>query len=137
MEWQGVLISLAVSAGAALASWGLGLLTALIKGKIGNETAQKYLGGAVTIIDNAVKATYQTYVQALKEEDKFDKDAQLAALEKAKYAVLSQMSGDMKTYIASAFGDLDKWLETKIESRLYELKNGGTGSAAAETETAA
>ena len=83
MEWQGVLISLAVSAGAALVSWGLGLLTALIKGKIGNETAQKYLGGAVTIIDNAVKATYQTYVQALKEEDKFDKDAQLAALEKA------------------------------------------------------
>ena len=137
MEWQGVLISLAVSAGAALVSWGLGLLTALIKGKIGNETAQKYLGGAVTIIDNAVKATYQTYVQALKEEDKFDKDAQLAALEKAKYAVLSQMSGDMKTYIPSAFGDLDKWLETKIESRLYELKNGGAGSEAAGTETAA
>ena len=114
---------IAVTAATALISWGLTLLTALVKGKIGDETAARYLTGAIGIVDGAVKATYQTYVQALKESGDFDKEAQLAALEKAKYAALAQLSEDAKEYIRALYGDLDKWLETQIESRLYELKN--------------
>ena len=83
MDWQSIVVPVAVAAATALVSWGLTLLTALIKGKIGNETLARYLSGAVGIVDNAVKATYQTYVQSLKEAGEFDKDAQLAALEKA------------------------------------------------------
>ena len=116
MDWQSIVVPIAVTAATALISWGLTLLTALVKGKIGDETAAKYLNGAI-------KATYQTYVQALKESGDFDKEAQLAALEKAKYAALAQLSEDAKEYIRALYGDLDKWLETQIESRLYELKN--------------
>lgn len=123
MDWQSIVVPIAVTAATALISWGLTLLTALVKGKIGDETAAKYLNGAIGIVDGAVKATYQTYVQALKESGDFDKEAQLAALEKAKYAVLAQLSEDAKEYIRALYGDLDKWLETQIESRLYELKN--------------
>lgn len=123
MDWQSIVVPIAVTAATALISWGLTLLTALVKGKIGDETAAKYLTGAIGIVDGAVKATYQTYVQALKESGDFDKEAQLAALEKAKYAALAQLSEDAKEYIRALYGDLDKWLETQIESRLYELKN--------------
>ena len=123
MDWQSIVVPIAVTAATALISWGLTLLTALVKGKIGDETAAKYLNGAIGIVDGAVKATYQTYVQALKESGDFDKEAQLAALEKAKYAALAQLSEDAKEYIRALYGDLDKWLETQIESRLYELKN--------------
>ena len=123
MDWQSTVVPIAVTAATALISWGLTLLTALVKGKIGDETAAKYLNGAIGIVDGAVKATYQTYVQALKESGDFDKEAQLAALEKAKYAALAQLSEDAKEYIRALYGDLDKWLETQIESRLYELKN--------------
>lgn len=132
MDWQSIVVPVAVAAATALVSWGLTLLTALIKGKIGNETLARYLSGAVGIVDNAVKATYQTYVQSLKEAGEFDKDAQLAALEKAKYAALAQLSEDAKEYIRQLYGDVDKWLETQIESRLYELKNGAQTPAAAE-----
>ena len=123
MDWQSIVVPIAVTAATALISWGLTLLTALVKGKIGDETAAKYLNGAIGIVDGAVKATYQTYVQALKESGDFEKEAQLAALEKAKYAALAQLSEDAKEYIRALYGDLDKWLETQIESRLYELKN--------------
>lgn len=123
MDWQSIVVPIAVTAATALISWGLTLLTALVKGKIGDETAAKHLNGAIGIVDGAVKATYQTYVQALKESGDFDKEAQLAALEKAKYAALAQLSEDAKEYIRALYGDLDKWLETQIESRLYELKN--------------
>lgn len=123
MDWQSIVVPIAVTAATALISWGLTLLTALVNGKIGDETAAKYLNGAIGIVDGAVKATYQTYVQALKESVDFDKEAQLAALEKAKYAALAQLSEDAKEYIRALYGDLDKWLETQIESRLYELKN--------------
>ena len=123
MDWQSIVVPIAVTAATALISWGLTLLTALVKGKIGDETAAKYLNGAIGIVDGAVKAPYQTYVQALKESGDFDKEAQLAALEKAKYAALAQLSEDAKEYIRALYGDLDKWLETQIESRLYELKN--------------
>ena len=123
MDWQSIVVPIAVTAATALISWGLALLTALIKGKIGNEKVVQYLNGAIGIVDGAVKATYQTYVQALKESGDFDKEAQLAALEKAKYAALAQLSEDAKEYIRALYGDLDKWLETQIESRLYELKN--------------
>ncbi len=123
MDWQSIVVPIAVTAATALISWGLTLLTALVKGKIGDETAARYLTGAIGIVDGAVKATYQTYVQALKESGDFDKEAQLAALEKAKYAALAQLSEDAKEYIRALYGDLDKWLETQIESRLYELKN--------------
>lgn len=134
MDWTSIVVPVAVAAATALVSWGLTLLTALIKSKVKNETAQQYLTDALDIVNNSVKATYQTYVQALKETGSFDKDAQLAALEKAKYSILSQLSEGAKDYIAGAFGDVNKWIETKIESCLYDLKNTGasqtTGAAA-------
>ena len=99
MDWQSIVVPIAVTAATALISWGLALLTALIKGKIGNEKVVQYLNGAIGIVDGAVKATYQTYVQALKESGSFDREAQLAALEKAKYAALAQLSEDAKAYI--------------------------------------
>lgn len=129
MDWQSIVVPVAVAAATALISWGLTLLTALIKSKLGDDALARYLSEAVGIVDNAVKATYQTYVQALKEAGSFDKDAQLAALEKAKYAALSQLSAEVKEYIASAYGDIDKWLEMQIEGRLYELKQGAAAAA--------
>lgn len=134
MDWQSIVVPIAVAAGTGLVSWGVALLTALIKSKVGNETLSRYLTEAVGIVNNAVKATYQTYVQSLKAAGTFDKEAQTAALEKAKYAALSQLSEDAREYIRSMYGDLDKWLETQIESSLYDMKNTGasqtTGAAA-------
>ncbi len=122
MDWQSVVIPIAVTAATALISWALSLLTAVIKNKVKNETAAQYLNEALDIVDDAVKSTYQTYVQSLKEQGTFDKDAQIAALQKAKCTILSHLSGEAQDYVKQLFGDLNGWIETQIESKLYELK---------------
>lgn len=66
---------------------------------------------------------FQTYFDALKKEGRFDKDSQLAALNKAKEMALGQMTEDVKTFINKSYGDLDSWLNTQIEATIDTLKN--------------
>lgn len=72
---------------------------------------------------DAVKCVFQTYVEALKKEGSFNKDAQLIALNKAKDIVLAQLSDDIKDYIDKNFGDIDTWINTQIEASINTLKN--------------
>lgn len=110
-----VIIPLITLLGSKLIKW--------ISGKIDNEKTSKYLTEATTIVLDAVKCVFQTYVEALKKEGSFNKDAQLIALNKAKEIVLNQLSNDVKEYIKSNFGDIDTWLTTQIEASINTLKN--------------
>lgn len=69
---------------------------------------------------------FQTYVEALKKEGSFNKNAQLIALNKAKDIVLAQLSDDIKDYINKNFGDVDTWINTQIEASINTLKNVST-----------
>ena len=97
-----------------------------ISSKIDNEKTEKYVTEATEIILNAVKCVFQTYVEALKKEGSFDKDAQLIALNKAKDIVLAQLSDDIKDYINKNFGDVDTWINTQIEASINTLKNASS-----------
>lgn len=93
-----------------------------ISGKIDSERAEKLLTEATTIVLDAVKCVFQTYVEALKKEGSFNRDAQLTALNKAKDIVLAQLSDDIKDYIKTRFGDVDFWVTTQIEASIGTLK---------------
>ena len=94
-----------------------------ISSKIDNEKTEKYITEATTIVLDAVKCVFQIYVEALKKEGNFGKDAQLIALNKAKDIVLTQLSEDIKDYINKNFGDVDTWINTQIEASINTLKN--------------
>lgn len=98
-------------------------LVQLINSKIKNNKAANYLSTATTIIINAVRSVFQTYVEALKKEDKFDEASQKLALLKARDIALNQMTDDVKNYITSTYGDLETWITTQIESTINILKN--------------
>ena len=98
-------------------------LVQLINSKINNNKAANFLSTATTIIINAVRSVFQTYVEALKKEDKFDEASQKLALLKARDIALNQMTDDVKNYIASTYGDLDTWINTNIEATINILKN--------------
>lgn len=98
-------------------------LVQLINSKIKNNKAANFLSTATTIIINAVRSVFQTYVEALKKEDKFDEASQKLALLKARDIALNQMTDDVKNYITSTYGDLDTWITTQIESTINILKN--------------
>lgn len=98
-------------------------LVQLINSKINNNKAANFLSTATTIVINAVRSVFQTYVEALKKEDKFDEASQKLALLKARDIALNQMTDDVKNYITSTYGDLDTWINTNIEATINILKN--------------
>ena len=97
-------------------------LIKLINSKIKNQEASKLLSDATSIVLNAVRTVTQTYVDTLKANGSFNKDAQLVALNKAKDIALSQMSTDVKDFINANFGDVQLWITNQIEASINLLK---------------
>ena len=98
-------------------------LIQFINSKIKNNKAADLLTTATTIVINAVRSVFQTYVEALKKEGSFNKDAQIIALNKAKDIALTQMTDEVKDYLVTTDGSLDTWLDTNIEATINILKN--------------
>lgn len=87
-----------------------------------NSKASKYINEATDAITTAVTAVSQTYVDALKKDNAFTKQAQLEALNRAKDTAISIMSEEAKEFIANAYGDLTTYLTAKIEENVRQQK---------------
>ena len=98
-------------------------LMAFLNSKIKNNQAKELLVQATTIVTNAVRSVFQTYVDSLKASGSFDAHAQTVALTKARDIALEQMSDDVKNYIVNNYGDLNNWLTTQIESTINLIKH--------------
>lgn len=123
MNVQTILLSVLGIIITTFVSWALERLIAFINAKLKDTKYAQYLTDAVDIVSRAVKNTYQTYVQSLKDKDMFTSEAQNEALKKAKDMAMSQLSDEIQNYITSNFGDVEQWLSSTIESVLYDLKN--------------
>lgn len=82
------------------------------------ELMSKYLDMVEKTVINCVMTTNQTYVDSLKQEGKFDADAQKIAFDKTLDAVLAILSEDAKVYLTQIFGDLNVYLTNLIESQV-------------------
>ena len=118
-----ILVSVISAAILALLSFVGTKLCTFIDTKVKDTKGNALLKQATTVVLNAVRATFQTYVESLKNSGTFNGDAQLVALNKAKDTILSQLTNEVKDYIASNFGDLNSWVTTQIESSINLLKN--------------
>lgn len=108
------------------------LTTALVKfinSKIGelkmhteNENLHKYIDMFNDTICNCVIATNQTYVEALKKQGSFDLEAQKAAFEMTKNAVLELLTDEAKVYLTEIYGDLMAYMQIKIEAEVNNQK---------------
>lgn len=130
MDWQTVLLSVLSIVLTALVTWASERLISYLNTKITNTKYAKYLTDAVDIVTGAVKSTYQTYVEALKDKNMFTEEAQKEALTRATNMALSQLSQELQTFITTNFGDLEGWIQNAIESSLYDLKNKPTSDKA-------
>lgn len=90
--------------------------------KTNSDILNKYVQMATDTITNCVIATNQTYVNSLKEQGKFDEAAQKEAFQRTYQAVLLILSDDAKEYLNNAFGDLNKYLQEKIESTVNNYR---------------
>ena len=93
-----------------------------ITAKTDNDLAKKYVNLLSTTISDCVIATNQTYVEALKKENIFTKEAQEEAFKLTYDAVMNVLSDDAKTYLTNLYGDLTAYVQTKIEAEVNFAK---------------
>jgi len=84
--------------------------------------AQSYIKEIAQAITDAVAATSQTYVDALKQAGTFTAEAQAEAAKKALTACLGSISPAATAFIENAYGDIKEYLTTKIEAEVRKQK---------------
>ena len=93
-----------------------------IAANVDSELASKYIVMLTTTVTDCVVATNQTYVETLKKEGKFDKDAQAKAFQMTYDAVMDILTDDAKEYLANFYGDLTLYLTKRIEAEVVANK---------------
>ena len=93
-----------------------------IADKTDSDLADKYIQMLTDTITTCVIATNQTYVEALKKQGKFDKEAQKAAFELTYNAVMAVLTDEAKHYLAAIYGDLTAYITTRIEAEVNVSK---------------
>lgn len=109
----------------ALTGWIIAVINAKIKeikASTDNVLAHKYLDMLEQTVTDCVIATNQTYVEALKDQDLFDEEAQKEAFRRTYNAVIAILSEDAKEYLQAISGDLSTLVTSKIEAEVNSNK---------------
>ncbi len=83
--------------------------------RIHNETLNKYIAMAEDAIETAVICVNQTFVEVMKKQGTFDEAAMAESFRMAKKKALIIMGDALKKVLEAAYGDIDAWLDSKIE----------------------
>lgn len=97
-------------------------LTSWLNTKIKDEKSRALLTGITEVVTRNVASTFQTFVESLKKENKFDEKSQSNALRYTKEQIIKELSDEAIEYISDNFKDVNSWLTTQIESTIYNLK---------------
>lgn len=92
------------------------------KEAIDNELYNKYIDMLQDTVIRCVIATNQTYVEALKNKNAFDKEAQKQAFQMTYDSVMAILTDDAKAYLNSAVGDLQVYITKLIEAEVNANK---------------
>lgn len=89
---------------------------------INNDLVTKYTNMLEQTIIDCVTATNQTYVEALKKEGAFTKEAQREAFSRTLNNVMAILTEDCYEYLATITSDVDKYIANKIEAEVNFAK---------------
>lgn len=84
--------------------------------------SEKYLDMADEVVYSVVMFIAQTFVDTLKRDGAFNLEAQQIAFEDAKTKILILLSDPIKQTIEYVHGDLDSWINMKIEAAVKSQK---------------
>ena len=96
--------------------------SAALQEQTDNELYKKYIALLDETITKCVIATNQTYVEALKNKNAFDPEAQKKAFEMTYQSVLAILSKDAQEYLQEAVGDLNAYIVKSIEAQVNANK---------------
>jgi len=107
---------------AGLITYGFALLNTFIKSKIKNEKLKKYSEIILNTVKDAVLVVQQTFVDGLKKDGDFNKDAQKKAFLLAFEKIRASLDAESIAIIKELHGNVDIWLTNQIEAIVHSLK---------------
>lgn len=116
------ILCLLITAGGAYLVALLKRETMKIEQQLNNETAAKYIDMANDAVAASVMYVTQTYVETLKKAGGFTKEKQIEAFNMAKERVFEILSDTAVKALNEIYGDLDAFLQAKIEEIIYQSK---------------
>lgn len=105
-----------------LMTWLVAVVTNWFNSKIKDKKVAKFMSDITEIVFNGVSCVFQTFVDSLKKANKFDKQAQEEAKQKAFAIIMTQLTPELQEYIQNNFGDVQTYIMNRIESTIYSLK---------------
>ena len=97
-------------------------LSEQVKARVNDEKLNKYIDIAEDAVETAVAATAQTFVDAIKGTEGWTDEAKKKAFEQAKMQALTVMGTAARLALKETYGDLDEWLNAKIEAYVNSYK---------------
>lgn len=99
-----------------------GIIAGSIREIAASKTTNSILLEIADVVADVVESISQTYVDSLKTSGNFDEDAQKEALKRAVSSCVVLLSQAAKDYITEVSGDMNAYLETKIEAEVRRQK---------------
>lgn len=100
-----------------------GYVISLINNKIKDTKLGNAIAKVEDIIESAVRNTYQTYVQKLKEQDNFTQEAQTQALVDTVNIIYNLTPKRLLELLEAFYPNLQEWFIVQIEACINKLKN--------------
>ena len=97
-------------------------LISFMNSTIKDTQVKRWATDLTSIIMNSVLTITQTYVDNLKKDNAFTKEAQKEAFNKCLTLVQNQLTPELRKYIEDNFGDIQVYLKTQIEAMIKSLK---------------
>lgn len=83
-----------------------------------NEIKKRYIDMLGSTIETCVIATNQTYVNSLKDKNAFTPEAQKEAFERTQNAILTILGEEGQKYLSQIYGDLNTYITKEIEKQV-------------------
>lgn len=96
--------------------------TANLAERAKNATLAEAIWRVEKIIEACVIATNQTYVEALKRDGAFTKEAQMEAFTQTLNKIMGIVTAELKLLIIDSVGDFDLFIQTKLEEAVNKAK---------------
>lgn len=100
------------------------ILTYVINKYIKNDKLKSIVSSLNTLVLNSVEYVYQTYVEALKDENMFTEEAQKEALAQCLAKIEENLPTDVKEWLEENYDDVTSYLTDLIESTIAKIKSG-------------
>ncbi|MFM1602018.1 hypothetical protein ABGF26_02570 [Helcococcus ovis] len=102
--------------------WGITEAVKYLKSKSKNEQLNYIVDLAGIITKDAVYSTNQKYVETIKKQGNFTKEAHVEAFKLAKDEIIKTLGDGGEVLLKQAVGDVNTFLKNKIEKEVVELK---------------